>query len=199
MKPMLIFAAAVLLVLALVLTGAARAQGKLLDHDSSGVVALFAFERPAIPPAQLGLWAGRVVTATYGRTEARYGWLHQGAWRWDASGTIAVTPFRDYAVWPSDATARALIARLHELEIAETVSWDAVNGFVPPVGDVGLAVPRYEFVLWYADGALRHVYIGQTVADGSVYALLFDTFDVGDPGNANAYHPRGLFRLTAGL
>ncbi len=38
-----------------------------------------------------------------------------------------------------------------------------------------------------------------TLADGSVYALLFDTFDVGDPGNPNAYHPRGLFRLTAGL
>jgi hypothetical protein len=161
---------------------------RLLDLNPGTVWRLFVYERPPQDPARYAGQRGMAVWSTH--PERYTSWMKLGAWLW-TNGQITLTPHHTYPVPPGPAQlALVFIERLHALEIAETVHWDATNGFVPPVGDLGMAVPRWEFVLWYADEQLRRVYIGQTLGDGCLYAMVFTTWSI---------HPIGLFRLTAGL
>lgn len=168
--------------------GACIAVTRLLDLNPGAVWRLFVYERAAQDPAR---YIGNRGTNVWSKSSERYSTrMKQGSWLW-TNGAVLLTEHHTYTVPPGPALlALVLINRLHDLEVAETVAWDPVDGFAIPVGTVGLSVPRWEFVLWYADGAMRRVYIGQTLNDGTVYAMVFSNWTV---------HPMGVFRLTAGL
>jgi hypothetical protein len=161
---------------------------RLLDHDPGAVWRLFVYERAPQDPMR---YVGNRGVNVWSKIPERYSTrMKQGSWLW-TNGIVLLTEHHTYPVPPGPSLlALVLIDRLHALDVVETVHWDATNGFALPVGSAGLSVPRWEFVLWYADEAMRRVYIGQTLGDGTVYAMVFSNWTI---------HPMGLFRLTAGL
>ena len=190
---MIPFSLFVVVLLAMVLAGAARAQGGPLLDRTGNLRQLFVAVRPLWTVEEQALYATRTETDIYGKTE-RYEWhMHQGAWIWRAESGIEVTAFRTYYATPSLQDAVAIRELAVALTYSSTIAWNPAEGFATPVGSLGLRVPRLELVLWYEDGTIRHLMISQvSTVQGGMYALMFDHV-----ASSTEPHPLGLYVLDA--
>jgi len=188
---MIPFTLIILVLLAMVLAGATRAQGGPLLDRTGNLRQLFVAVRPLWTVEEQAIYASRTETDIYGKPE-RYEWhMHQGAWIWRAESGIEVTAFRTYYATPSLHDVIAIRELADALTYSSTIAWNPLAGFATPVGSLGLRVPRLELVLWYEDGAIRHLMISQTqTVAGGMYALMFDHV-----ASSVEPHPLGLFVL----